>query len=515
MHPSVLAPGTIIDHSYLLEEKIGSGGMGDVFKAWQERLERHVAIKVLKEECLNDPQFKTRFEREAKALSMLAHRNIVTFYAFGFIDGRWPYIAMEYAEGLPLSEILSEHRISDEKQLFSIADQLCDALAHAHQQGIIHRDLKPGNINLLPDGTVKMMDFGLTKITCRDADSQKITAEGSALGSFHFMSPETCSGANADERTDIYALGCVLYACMSGVPPFDSATAAQVMFQHLYADPEQILGAESEAPATLLEFQQVIFNCLQKDPADRYQSAKEMKQALSKAASALRSDNGKSISPSRSRSVGSAPAMLLAAGSLCIIATFVLIAISMVATHDARMHVQTIARSEPIDYLKPPAPQAQDVTIGVPNKVRRQYNDICADANALFERGAWPLAAKAMDKAVALAPLCANAFAMRGWYRTLCSDRQAITDLNQAIRLNPNDWQTYYHRAVYFKKYNQPQSQLQEVNRALTLKPSAPFLYELRAEAFDKLGMPAEASRNRDIQWQILRTEEAKRNQHS
>ena len=234
-----LAPGTKLG-PYDIQSSLGAGGMGEVYQARDTRLDRTVAIKILATQVSDDSEAKQRFDREARAISSLNHPNICALYDVGSQDGV-SYIVMEYLEGKTLADRLDKGPLPFE-QLLKYAIDICEGLDRAHRSGVIHRDLKPGNIMLTKTGA-KLMDFGLAKsvtITASPASgltatsftpakSQPLTGQGTVLGTFQYMSPEQVEGKEADTRSDIFSLGCVLYEMATGKRAFEGKSMASVM----------------------------------------------------------------------------------------------------------------------------------------------------------------------------------------------------------------------------------------------------------------------------------------------
>jgi eukaryotic-like serine/threonine-protein kinase len=243
---------------YEIGDMIGAGGMGEVYRATDTRLNRTVAVKVSRE------AFTERFAREASIVAGLNHPNICTLYDVGP-----DYLVMEFVEGTPLRGPLPE------PEVLRVADDILAALDHAHRHGTVHRDLKPANIVVTKQG-IKLLDFGLAKVKAvTSADSvtvaNTLTTKGTLLGTVHYMSPEQLEGREADERSDIYSFGCVLYELVTGRPPFDGGSPAALIAAVLSSTPEPL-----ESPA----LNRVVATCLARDPADRWQSAHELRHAL-------------------------------------------------------------------------------------------------------------------------------------------------------------------------------------------------------------------------------------------
>ena len=267
---------------YKILEKIGSGGMGDVYLAEDTKLERKVALKVLPGELGEDEERRARFTREAKAIAALNHPNIVTVYSVEEEDNVH-FITMELVKGKTLAELLPKKGFSIDK-FFDIAIPLSDAVAAAHEQSIVHRDLKPGNVMLTDDGIVKVLDFGLarTEPALRaEVDSESPTdlmsREGVLAGTLHYMSPEQAEGKTADHRADLFALGVVFYEMLTGTRPFDGASPAATISSILKDEPRRVTELNASIPPRL---GRVVRRCLNKDLRLRLQSALDLRNEL-------------------------------------------------------------------------------------------------------------------------------------------------------------------------------------------------------------------------------------------
>ena len=223
--------GKLLDNRYEILEKIGSGGMADVYKARCHRLNRLVAIKILKRDLAADAEFRRRFHAESQAVAMLSHPNIVSFYDVSR-SGAVDYIVMELIDGITLKQYMEKRGQLNWREALHFITQIMKALAHAHSRGIIHRDIKPQNIMVLRDGSVKVADFG---IACLANSANTLTQE--ALGAVHYMSPEQARGDRTDARSDIYSAGVVLYEMLTGRLPFEGDSAVSVAIQHLSSVP--------------------------------------------------------------------------------------------------------------------------------------------------------------------------------------------------------------------------------------------------------------------------------------
>jgi len=256
---------------YEIVAPIGAGGMGEVYRARDLRLDRTVAIKVLPAEFANDANLKLRFEREAKSISALNHPHICTLHDLGRENGI-DYLVMEYCEGKTLAKRIAEGALPL-GQVLDYGIQIADALHKAHRQGIIHRDLKPSNIMLTKSG-VKLLDFGLAKqhsdASPEASTAQQVTEEGRILGTVQYMAPELLVGKKADARSDIFALGLVLYEMITGQPAFSGASKASLIAAILEHEPKPIAELKPASPPAL---DRLIRACLAKDPDERIQTA--------------------------------------------------------------------------------------------------------------------------------------------------------------------------------------------------------------------------------------------------
>ncbi|GAA5346148.1 hypothetical protein PLACP1_23090 [Planifilum fimeticola] len=257
---------------YEILYRVGGGGMAVVYKAKDLLLNRYVAIKVLNELLSNDSEFIRRFSREAQAAASLSHPNVVNVYDVGR-EGHIHYIVMEYVEGPTLKEYIQENGPLPPEDAVHIAVQICDALAHAHDNQIVHRDIKPHNILLGYNGRVKVTDFGIA----RAATSSTITQTGSVMGSVHYFSPEQARGGVIGEKSDLYSLGIVIYEMVTGELPFDGDSAIGIALKHLQ---EQAVEPKELRPDLPDSVNRAILKALEKDPDKRFASARAMMQEL-------------------------------------------------------------------------------------------------------------------------------------------------------------------------------------------------------------------------------------------
>ncbi|HSS96213.1 MAG TPA: protein kinase [Terriglobales bacterium] len=267
---------------YRILQKIGFGGMGDVYRAHDDRLDRDVAIKILRPGTVGDPDRLRRFEQEARAAAALNHPNIVAIYDIGTHDGS-PYIISEMLEGETLRDKLVKGALSV-RTCTDYGRQVASGLVAAHEKHIIHRDLKPENLFITRDGQVKILDFGIAKLTAHEDDENpdliSLTTQtkvGTVLGTVGYMSPEQLRGKTVDHRSDIFSLGAILYEMLTGTKAFQGETNVDTMLAVLNADPKELTASRENIPVV---FEQIIHRCLEKDPENRFQSARDLAFAL-------------------------------------------------------------------------------------------------------------------------------------------------------------------------------------------------------------------------------------------
>lgn len=260
--------GKRLDGRYEIKEIIGVGGMAVVYKAYDNQENRTVAVKILKEEFISNEEFVRRFKNESKAIAMLSHPNIVKVYDVSFGD-LIQYIVMEYIDGITLKEFIEREGSLRWKDAVHFTIQILKGLQHAHDKGIVHRDVKPQNIMVLPDGTIKVTDFGIARFS----RSEQRTITDKAIGSVHYISPEQARGERTDEKADIYSVGVMLYEMLTGQLPFQAESAVSVAIMQLQRDPQLPTEINGSIP---LGLEQITMHAMQKNQERRYQSAAEM-----------------------------------------------------------------------------------------------------------------------------------------------------------------------------------------------------------------------------------------------
>ncbi|RLB43098.1 MAG: serine/threonine protein kinase [Deltaproteobacteria bacterium] len=270
--------GRTIDQRYRVEALLGQGGMGLVYRVTHTRLNKPLAIKVLRRENTKDPEVLARFRREAESASGIGNQHIVDIHDFGELEDGSTYFVMECLEGLDLIDALDVAQRMPEGRAIHIAIQLCRALGAAHDAGIVHRDLKPENVFLIrrddTEDFVKVLDFGIAKVA---NGPKRLTRDGEVLGTPHYMSPEQCEGDGVDHRTDIYALGVLLYEMLTGHVPHDADTMMGILTKQMYEDP---IPPKVRVPQISEPLEQLIMRCLEKKPEQRYQTMHDIEADL-------------------------------------------------------------------------------------------------------------------------------------------------------------------------------------------------------------------------------------------
>jgi serine/threonine-protein kinase len=262
---------------FRIDEFIGGGGMGRVFRAWDLRLERPVAVKILPPEQASDQEIRARFLNEARSAAKLVHPGFALVYEAGEENGLL-YIAFEFIEGVNLRTLVERHGPLPVDEALRIVLQVAEALAHAARRGVVHRDIKPSNILLTPEGTAKLIDLGLARIQIPTGNAVDLTASGVTLGTFDYISPEQARDPRtADQRSDIYSLGCTLYYILTGQPPFPGGNVLQKLLQHQGEPPPDVRRLRRDVPA---EVARLLKRMMAKRPEDRFQTAEELAEHL-------------------------------------------------------------------------------------------------------------------------------------------------------------------------------------------------------------------------------------------
>ncbi len=262
----------LLAQRYEMRRQIGAGGMGTVWEAWDVRLHRAVAVKLPDRALSAERAFVARFEREACHAAHLSHPNIVTIFDLG-ADGDVSYLVMELVVGESLATLLRREHQIDEPRTIDICQSVLSGLAEAHAHHIVHRDIKPSNTLISQTGLIKIADFGIA----RSLGESSVSSDTGAVGTVGYLSPEQCAGGAATERSDIYAVGCLAYQCLSGRPPFTGETPLSIMYQHRHAEPASLGERWPRLSPALVA---AIDTALQKSPDYRFATALEMKAAM-------------------------------------------------------------------------------------------------------------------------------------------------------------------------------------------------------------------------------------------
>lgn len=265
--------GKVLDERYRIQSVIGEGGMAMVYKATDLRLDRSVAVKIMRDEMADDEEFRSRFCAESHAVAMLSHPNIVAVYDVSHSDAM-EYIVMELVDGITLKQYIDRKGALAWKEALHFARQIAKALSHAHERGIIHRDIKPQNIMLLRDGTIKVGDFGIAAL-----ENEIHEENGQAIGSIHYIAPEQARGEFPDARSDIYSLGVVMYEMLTGEKPYVGETLGEIAVQHMNAQPVPPHEKKADIPP---ELERITLKAMNADIAERYQTAGELLEDLDK-----------------------------------------------------------------------------------------------------------------------------------------------------------------------------------------------------------------------------------------
>lgn len=263
--------GQTLDGRYEIQEILGEGGMAVVYKALDHRLNRFVAVKIMRDEMAKDEEFRRRFCAESHAVAMLSNPNIVAVFDVSHSDAM-EYIVMELVDGITLKQYMDKKGALAWREVLHFSKQIAKALAHAHERGIIHRDIKPHNIMLLRDGTIKVGDFGIAAL-----ENEVYENNGQAIGSIHYIAPEQARGEYPDARSDLYSLGVVMYEMLTGEQPYTGDTLAEIAVKHMSATPTP---PHEKVPDVPLELEAITLKAMNPDIQQRYQTAEELLDAL-------------------------------------------------------------------------------------------------------------------------------------------------------------------------------------------------------------------------------------------
>ncbi len=474
--------GTIIDDKYEIVSVLGVGGFGNVYKALHKQFTRLVAIKVLKTTLLDESDGILRFEREAKSINAIKHKNIVSLYGYGIWQNT-PYMVMEFVEGKSLENTLAVLKQLEPEAVPAIMAQLFAGLACAHASGVVHRDLKPSNVMLIPssDGpaSVKIIDFGLAKLMPGyGVSSQKLTETGYALGTCHYMAPEQCLAGSIDQRADIYSAGCILYQCLTGKLPFDADNNVAVMFRHINEQPIPIEHYLGNKPL-LNSLQVVLDNCLAKHPDDRYATAAEAQADIERIISGDLKELRRFSAPFAAPST-----KLNAEQDLRGVAAVALIAVALLGVFSLFNAFRA-------------APSSHQDSSELANEVFRKWNGLSPDGVALMPKFEAILAADSLDHQLTPERRLKTAQWLALFYTDAKEVKKRDRQIAEALRL----------RLSVPRKSRQPRDELNfasTLDRADRTDQALTVLYDLHAIEGDYPNAPWEVEHSRINECEIL-----------
>jgi len=497
---------------YELQERIGRGGMAEVYRAHQPGLERSVAVKILHAHLADAPDFIQRFQREAQAVAQLRHPSIVQVFDFD-LEGETHYMAMEFIAGQTLKTRLDELFTRNEhlpvSETFRIFHALLEAVEYAHAQGIAHRDLKPANIMLTDSGRVILTDFGIARLM----DGQRLTLSGLGVGTPAYMSPEQGDGQPGDERSDIYALGVLLYECLVGNVPFESDSTVGVLLKHQQAPVPTLSEARPDLPPV---FDAIIHRALAKKPKDRYQTARALLEALSAIEVAAQDTTHSRLQIIRRRRWPrrvwlSGGALALVALTLWGVTRFSNFAFLDPALAQGQAQLSAGNYQLAVDQFNTSLTRTPDNAEALLGRARAyeqlgQVTESLADVELMIARapnqslgyeerarltaqytGEVEAALADLDHAVTLAPdaQAARAYFLRGWVRlnfTPAPDLAlVITDLQRATQLDTQNAEAQFTLARAYLAQPDLSSARAAATRAMNLDATAPLYAKLRA----------------------------------
>jgi serine/threonine protein kinase/Tfp pilus assembly protein PilF len=484
---------------YVLVELIGQGGMGSVYKARQVRMNRLVAVKVVKREALKSPVAVERFLREARAAAMLAHANIVTVFDSNAVGGVH-FMVMEFIEGTDLSRWVKEKGPLPVPHACEYVRQAALGLQHAHEQGLVHRDVKPHNLMLTKQGVVKVMDLGLARTAQTlqgESATEGLTDTGAVMGTVDYISPEQARNAKkVDIRADVYSLGCTLYHLLAGRVPFGGESMTEKLLQHQLEEPEVLERIRPDVPEALGA---VVRKMMAKQPEDRYQTPSAVAQALepftrlaqlvapggivvlprnSTTADTVLQTSLQPVSRPRARSRKSLVAALLA-GVLLLAGVGWLLSRSARTTESA-----AIASAGSPTATHSTASGWRTTTTGLVPGNRDRAMALFQLGKAAQAKGQFEAAIEKYSESLALYPDNVDALNNRGnVYRLLKRLDEALADYERAIKVAPTTAQPYVGRGGVYLSQNQPNKALADFDKAIQLNPRLAVAYNARGFA--------------------------------
>jgi tetratricopeptide (TPR) repeat protein/tRNA A-37 threonylcarbamoyl transferase component Bud32 len=480
---------------YRLLDQLGAGGMATVYKAYHAAMDRYVAIKVLPQHLARDPNFRARFQQEARVIARLEHRHILPVYDAAEEDGI-PYLVMRYTDGGDLNNLIAG-RITTERAVELLA-QVAEALGYAHRQGVIHRDIKPANVLIGRDGDALLADFGIAKIY---EDTLQLTGEGTMVGTPAYMAPEQLQGKRVDARTDIYALGVVLYQALTGECPFVAETPLAVAMMHIHNPLRPPRQLKSDIPDAI---ERIILRAMAKNPEDRFQTAEEMAEALRAAPAARHSvvaSATRELPPpalptpaveapaapdaGAPRRVGAKMLWFAGAGLVAIVLVAAL-AFSMMRGQAGNQAAAGTAAGQ----------TTGEVATGVPQVDARKVLDTAM--RQLDENDA-AAALETLKPALAAHPDDPDLLATRGIATVIYTGAdEARADIERALSLSANNPLAYYARGYLNQKIDKSDEAIADFTHAIELDPAFARAYYQRGML---LGYPKndQAGKRRDI----------------
>lgn len=530
--------GQTVGSHYKILSKVGSGGMSTVFEARHLLLDRSVALKVILPQLVHNEHTAMRFQQEARAAAELDHPNICSVKEFGVDEpsGR-AYLVMDLLDGITLQEVIETEGKLPTKRAIEIVSQICRALEFAHAKGVIHRDIKPSNIVLFKDESgkekAKLVDFGIAKLTREDSSGPDLTKTGEVFGTPKYMSPEQCLGKKVDSRSDIYSVGCVLFAMLAGSPPYVGDSSLEVMMKHLNDPPRQLSSADVEP-----WLNNIVMKTLSKAPADRYETVSELLKDIA-------NRNAPPLMPrSKKNTLTTIIATVITLAGCFILGNLLFAPIINQAT-EQRLQ-ESYPKFQPAKALR----VARECINGGSFKKALTYAEMAATSSKLASeyhlqkgrilaaKGELDSAIRELNKSIAINTQNADAFLCRGDVRRFVNDetdakadyltalklydrtlnaaprdeyalanrgltltrldrhKQALTDFNTAVSISPKELRNYYQRGWIKYKLEDFQGAIEDYTKAINLQPDdyrysnleIAMTYRRRALAFEKYG---------------------------
>lgn len=507
---------------YELRERLGRGGMADVYKAYQPSLDRFVAVKIIHDTMAESPEFIERFKREAQSIAGLRHNNILQVIDFD-VDGDLNYMVMEYIQGGTLKDYLIQKGVLKPYEMLVISKQLADALAYAHDHGMVHRDVKPANV-MFTDKSYShtvLTDFGIAKLV----DATNLTASGMMVGTPTYMSPETGRGENVDTRADIYSLGVMMYEMVTGSPPFVADAPYAVILKHISDSPPPIRHKGESIPQAV---EALILKALAKSPDDRHATAAELRDAIAEAQEAAlharttavrtdkpatpasptaptdklaktRRDPPKQPAQKTPARPNSSNGFLLGMGAMAILVVLVVAVVVVLSNRSNEESTPItpdalptrVAQDEvggPADSTPTEDPQPTAITTGVPDE---DDGDVQAEVDEIYSQfweGDQDAAFEQVDAAIDANPDVGVFYELRGWLHLWSDDLDdAEQDFKDAIAREPENGDAYHGLGHTLMAMGAPEEAIANFDRALAISPD-PQIYQTQANAYMMMG---------------------------